>query len=58
MCHPIITASSSSLPHEFCTVLNQFYVECLCILILFNFDAWDKVLIVFILCFEFLGLKL
>jgi hypothetical protein len=34
-------------------VLNSFYVECLCILILFNVDAWDKVPIVFILCFGF-----
>jgi hypothetical protein len=36
---------------EFCTMLNAFCVEYLCILILFNVDAWDKIPTVLNLCF-------
>jgi hypothetical protein len=32
-------------------MLNQYSVECICVLILFDVDAWDKILTMFILCF-------
>jgi hypothetical protein len=49
---------SSSLLAEFCTVLNSFCVECLCVFILFYFDAWNKVSTIFILYFKFLGFQI
>jgi hypothetical protein len=47
-----------SPPLEFCTVLNQYFVECICVLILFDVDTWDKISTMFILVLGLGVLKL